>query len=190
VIRSGTRLECFFTDRKKGWNGRTRWLERRALADFPNVNFSDPRVKWGDMTGDGLQDIVLVHNGSLEYWPNLGYGNWGKRIHMRDSPHFPYGYDPKRILIGDVDGDGLADIVYVDDRKVMLWINHSGNEWSEQPMVIEGTPPVTDMDAVRLVDMLGSGISGVLWSSDLRLNTRKHMFFLDFTGGIKPYLLH
>jgi RHS repeat-associated protein len=190
AIRSGTRLECFFNDRRKGWNGRTRWLERRALADFPNVNFSDPRVKWGDMTGDGLQDIVLVYDGNVEYWPNLGHGNWGKRIHMRNSPRFPYGYDPKRILLGDVDGDGLVDIVYVDDRKVMLWINHSGNAWSERPTVIEGTPPVTDMDAVRLVDMLGSGISGVLWSSDASMTSHKRMFFLDFTGGIKPYLLH
>jgi RHS repeat-associated protein len=190
AIRSGPRLECFFNDRGKGWNGRTRWLERRALADFPNVNFSDPRVKWGDITGDGLQDIVLVYDGNVEYWPNLGHGNWGKRIHMRNSPHFPYGYDPRRILLGDVDGDGLADIVYVDDKRVMLWINHSGNEWSEHPMVIDGTPPVTDMDAVRLVDMLGSGIAGVLWSADATIHSRKHMFFLDFTGGIKPYLLH
>jgi hypothetical protein len=189
VIRSGTRLECFFHDRKKGWNGRTRWLERRALADFPNVNFSDPRVKWGDMTGDGLQDIVLVYDGNVEYWPNLGHGNWGKRIHMPNSPRFPYGYDPRRILIGDVDGDGAADLVYVDDTKVTLRINESGNGWSN-PITIVGTPPVTDMDAVLLVDMLGSGISGMLWSSDASVTSRKHMFFLDFTGGIKPYLLH
>ncbi|MGJ0483197.1 MAG: hypothetical protein ACR65R_01515 [Methylomicrobium sp.] len=59
----------------------------------------------------------------MEYWPNLGYGDWGRRISMRNSPRFPYGYDPRRILIGDIDGDGLADIVYVDDRKVLLWIN-------------------------------------------------------------------
>lgn len=188
AIRSGSRLECFFNDPKEGWK-ETRWVERRNIEDFPNINFSDPRVKWGDLSGDGLQDIVLVYDGNIEYWPNLGYGHWGKRISMRNSPRFRYGYDPRRILIGDVDGDGLADLVYVDDNQVILWINQSGNGWSD-PIVIKGTPSVTDMDAVRLVDLLGTGISGVLWSADLQQYGRNNLYFLDFTGGVKPYLLH
>lgn len=188
AIRSGTRLECYFNDPEEGWNG-TRHVERRVIEDFPNVPFSDPRVRWADMSGDGLQDIVLVYDGNVEYWPNLGRGNWGRRIHMHDSPRFPYGYDPRRILIGDVDGDGLADLVYVDHCKVLLWINQSGNGWSD-PVEIDGTPPVSDLTAVRLVDLLGTGINGVLWSTDANGLTRSRMFFLDFTGGLKPYLLH
>ncbi|MGL5942559.1 MAG: SpvB/TcaC N-terminal domain-containing protein [Waterburya sp.] len=188
AIRSGSRLECFFNDPKQGWK-ETRWVERRALKEFPNLNFSDPRVKWGDMSGDGLQDILLVHDGNVEYWSNLGYGNWGQRISMRNNPRFRYGYDPRRILVDDVDGDGLADIVYVDDRKVILWINQSGNSWSD-PIEIKGTPPVSDLDSVRLVDLLGTGIRGVLWSADANGLNRPNMFFLDFTGGVKPYLLN
>ena len=29
------------------------------------------------MTGDGLQDIVLLRNGNVAYWPNLGHGRFG-----------------------------------------------------------------------------------------------------------------
>ena len=153
------------------------------------MHFSDPRVRFADLSGDGLSDIVLLYDGNVEYWPNLGHGNWGKRVSMRNSPRFPFGYDPRRILVGDVDGDGLADLVYVDHGKVQLWINQSGNRWSD-PIEIDGTPPVSDVDAVRLVDLLGSGVSGVLWSTEATLSGRPHMFFLDFTGGVKPYLLH
>ena len=189
ALRSGTRFECFFNDPQLGWQ-ETRQVKRGDLAHFPNVNFSDPRVKWADMTGDGLQDIVLVHDRRVDYWPNLGYGRWGERVTLRNGPHFPHGYDPKRILIGDVDGDGVADLLYVDNGQVTLWINQSGNGFAD-PIVIRGTPAVTDLDSVRLVDLLGNGVAGVLWSAEAGVGwRRRHLFFLDFTGGIKPYLLH
>ncbi|MDT4331860.1 SpvB/TcaC N-terminal domain-containing protein [Methylomonas sp. MED-D] len=187
AIRSSNRLEVFFNDRNVGWQA-SRAVERQALERFPNVNFSDPRVKWGDFSGDGLQDIALIHDGNVSYWPNLGYGDWGARVAMAHSPRLPYGYDPKRILIDDIDGDGLADIVYVDDRKVLIWINQSGNRWSD-PIEITGTPAVTDIDAIRLVDLLGSGHRGLLWSRDADGSGRPPMYFLDFCGGVKPYLL-
>src|SRR5262249_31677676 len=102
VLRSGSRFECFFNDSdpQLAWQ-RTAFIERRDLDNFPNVNFSDPRIRLADMTGDGLQDIVAIHDGYIEYWPNLGHGRWGSRTRMRRSPRFPYGYNPQRILLGD-----------------------------------------------------------------------------------------
>ncbi|HLG75342.1 MAG TPA: FG-GAP-like repeat-containing protein, partial [Ktedonobacteraceae bacterium] len=163
ALRTGTRLECFFSDPIQGWND-VRAVPRRALDAFPNVNFSDPRIQLASMTGDTLQDIVFLSSGHVEYWPSLGYGNWGSRIIMANSPRFPYGYDPQRVLLGDVDGDGVADLVYVGDQQVSLWINQNGNSWSEE-IIIRGTPPAADANALRLADLLGTGVSGVLWSA-------------------------
>jgi RHS repeat-associated protein len=194
AIRSGTSLECIYNDPHEGWSRIVQVHRKSSLEDFPNVNFSDPRVKWGDMTGDNLQNIVLVYDGNIEYYPYYGYGKWGKRVHMRNSPRFreygyTFGYDPRRILLGDVDGDGCADIVYVGDRQVTLWINQNGNSWSG-PIEICGTPPITDLDSVRLVDLLGTGVSGVLWSADANGSGRPHLYFLDFTGCVKPYVMN
>lgn len=183
AIRSSNRLECYFQDPKHGWKV-TRFIERQG---FPDI--SDSRVKWGDMTGDGLQDVVLVLDGNIEYLPNLGYGNWGKPIRMQNCPKFPNGYNPRRILVGDLDGDGLSDIVYVDNTKITLWINQSGSGWSN-PIVITGTPRVSDEDSVRLIDLVGSGVSGILWTNDSSSSSQDNMFFLDLTGGSKPYLLN
>lgn len=67
ALRTSVRFECFFQDSHDGWN-RTLRVERKRIDTFPDVSFSDPRVKLADLTGDGLQDIVLVHDGNIEYW--------------------------------------------------------------------------------------------------------------------------
>jgi RHS repeat-associated protein len=187
ALRCGAALECFFSDPREGWRRAGR-AERRPIGLPPDISFSDPRLRLADMTGDGLQDIVLVADGNVEYWPNLGHGNWGARVSMRNGPRFPDGYNSRQILLGDVDGDGVADLVFVDHRRVLLWLNRGGNAWGE-PIVIDGTPPLVDADAIRLVDLYGTGVGGVLWSRDADDAVRPRAFFLDFTGGAKPYLL-
>jgi RHS repeat-associated protein len=194
ALRTGPKFELYYNDPDEGWT--TVELRDRVDADdFPNVSFDDPRVRLADLTGDGLQDILRVHDGSIEYWPYRGYGRWGRRVVMRNAPRFEdaaffpgVGFDPRRLLVGDVDGDGVADLVYVSSGHVSIWINQHGNGWSD-PIVVHGTPPVTDATAVRLADMLGHGTEGILWTYDFGAFPDSTYKFLDLTGGIKPYLL-
>ncbi|HEY3001767.1 MAG TPA: toxin TcdB middle/N-terminal domain-containing protein, partial [Kribbellaceae bacterium] len=186
ILRSGgTRLECWFNDP----DPRLAW-QRTASSNgiAPQVDLADHRVRLADMTGDGLQDIVLLRNGNVTYWPNLGHGHWGAPVTMRRSPRLPDGYDPRRVLLGDLDGDGAADLIYVDGGRVQLWGNQSGNTWTEEPITIRGTPSVADTDALQLSDLYGTGMAGLLLSRAADGSGRQ-LRFLDFTGGIKPYLL-
>jgi hypothetical protein len=129
----------------------------------------------------------LLRSGNVAYWPNLGHNRWGPMVTMRRAPRLPEGYDPRRLLLGDVDGDGTADLVYVDHGRVLVWGNRSGNGWTEAPVVITGTPDGADTDSVQLVDLRGTGMAGLLYG---RVGTgRPVMRYLDLTGGVKPYLL-
>ena len=141
------------------------------------------------MTGDGLQDLVLLRSGNLTYWPNLGYGRWGDPVRMRQAPRFPDGFDPRRVLLGDVDGDGLADLIYVDDGKVLLWGNQSGNAFTADPVTVYGTPRVVDTDAIQLADLHGTGMAGLLYTRPADTAGASGWRYLDLTGEVKPYLL-
>jgi RHS repeat-associated protein len=160
------------------------------LDTFPDVYFDDPagRVRLADMTGDGLQDIVLVHNGSIDYWPNLGYGRFGKRLTMANAPRFDLNFDPKRLFLADLNGNGCADLAYVDVDRVSFWFNQCGNRWSER-QIIAGTPRVSDVDSIQFADVFGTGTATLLWSYDFTGQLGGNYKALDFCGGIKPYVL-
>lgn len=167
-------------------------LRPLPAAPAPLTNFTDPRVRIADMTGDGLADIVLVHDGSIRYWPSLGRGRYGPPVEMTNAPHFTdalaypgSGFDPRRLLLGDITGKGPADAVYVGDGSVTIWLNPAGNGFGPAT-VIRGTPRVDISTDVRLADIDGLGIAGVLWSG---IGTNREWAFLDLTGGVKPFLL-
>src|SRR5262245_8663115 len=186
VVRSGSRLECFFNDA----DPRRAW-QRTTITDGPvsGIDLANPTIRLGDMTGDGLIDIVQLRNGNVAYWPNLGHGRFGSPVQMRTAPRLPDGFDPRRLLLGDVDGDGAADLVYVDDGRVLLWGNRSGNGWTPEPVVITGTPAVVDTDSLQLADLYGAGMAGLLWIRPANGSGDSGARFLDFSGGHKSGLL-
>jgi RHS repeat-associated protein len=192
ALRTGDQFELFYSDDGAAFN-RIQTLPRGG--DVPDVTFGDPRVFLADMTGTGLTDLVLVHDGNITYWPYQGYGSWGAKVVMKNAPQFPdaaaypgTGFDPRRLLLGDIDGDGCADIVYVGDGTLSVWVNQVGNSFTD-PVTIRGTPRVAGA-SIRLADMAGTGTAGVLWTYDLGSVRGSSYKFLDLTGGTKPYLLN
>ncbi len=163
---------------------------KHDLDAFPDVFFDDPagRVRLADISGGGLNDLVLLHNGRIDYWPNLGYGRFGRRMTMENAPHLDVDFDPKRLFLADLNGTGCADLVYVDFDRVHFWFNRSGNSWSDR-QTIRGTPPVSDVDSVQFADVFGTGTATLVWSYDFAFQPQGNYKALDFCGGVKPYVL-
>jgi len=153
----------------------------------PPVSLTDPHIYLGDMTGDGLTDIVRVMGGSVTYWPGRADGGWNVAINM--SPELPFSltYDPTRLNVVDVDGDGCADLLYVDANSITVWLNTGAGQLAD-PIVIPATPPAY-AGSYRVVDLLGAGTLGVLFQlPNVRAGVSRQAF-LDISGGVKPYLL-
>ena len=70
--------------------------------------FSDitQSIYLADMSGDGLIDLLRIRNGEVCYWPNLGFGNFGTKVTLQNSPIFDMSdmFDQRRIRLADIDG--------------------------------------------------------------------------------------
>ncbi len=158
----------------------------------PTLVFADgtQSIYLADLSGDGLTDLVRVRNGEVCYWPNLGYGRFGAKVTMDNSPWFdlPDQFDQKRVRLSDIDGSGTTDIIYLASDRVDIYRNESGNSWSVAESLTH-FPPVDNLSAVQVLDLLGNGTACLVWSSPLPGETRRPFRYIDLLGGQKPHLL-
>ena len=144
-----------------------------------------------DMTGDGLSDIVRIRNGEACYWPNRGYGRFGAKVAMDSAPSFdsPDLFDPARLRLGDINGSGTTDLIYLGRHRSTWWINQAGNSWSAAHRLATGFPTLDSLTQVDLADLMGIGTACLIWSSSRPQDEGRALRFVDLNGGVKPYLL-
>src|SRR5262249_36934219 len=143
-----------------------------------------------DMSGDGLHDLVRIRNDEIRYWPNLGYGRFGRSVTMDGAPVFdsPELFDPRRIRLADIDGSGVTDLVYLAADGVRLYFNRSGNSWSA-PFRLASFPPIDNLANITVTDLLGNGTACLVWSTPLPTDVRAPLQYVDLMGNEKPHLL-
>lgn len=148
-------------------------------------------IFFADMSGDGLQDIVRIRNGSVVYWPNLGYGRFGAKVTMGQAPTFnhPDLFAPGHIRLADLDGSGTTDIVYLGKNEFRYWLNLNGNSWSTPHSTINPFPWIDNLSAVSVIDLLGSGTGCVVWSSPLPKYVGQQIRYIDLMESRKPHLM-
>lgn len=153
------------------------------------IGSASESIHLADLSGDGLADIVRIRNGEICYWPNLGYGKFGAKVTMYHAPVFdaPDLFSPTRIRIADLDGTGLADILYLESGRVRYWRNLSGNAWSHATEV-PAFPKFDNLSSVQVTDFLGTGTACLVWSSPLPGEAHAPLRYVDLMGT-KPHLL-
>lgn len=179
--------------------GREGFLPARTVAKQtdeetgPHVVFAEARqtIFLADMTGDGLTDLVRIRNGEVCYWPNLGFGNFGAKIVMDNSPVFdhPDVFNPALIHLADIDGSGTPDIIYLGKDKFSCWMNLSGNGYDAVPFEIDTVPGLASSSHVDVVDLFGNGVQCIVFSSDLEKDAAAPLQVIDLMNGKKPHVM-
>ena len=157
----------------------------------PRLVFADETqsIYLADFSGDGLTDLARIRNGEVCYWPNLGYGRFGKKVSMDNAPSFDTldQFDQRRIRLADIDGSGITDILYLGTDGVQIYYNQSGNGWSAVSTLPQ-FPPIDNQVSVQVLDLLGTGTACLVWSSPLPGDAQRPMRYINLLSE-KPHLL-
>ncbi|WP_109833354.1 SpvB/TcaC N-terminal domain-containing protein, partial [Reichenbachiella versicolor] len=190
-----TEDRCFTYYRSLGKEGHEAARKTQRFFDEeqgPNIVFNDPEqtIYLADMSGDGLSDIVRIQNGSICYWPNKGHAHFGAKVTMDNSPYFDHKdiFNQSRIRLGDIDGTGTTDIIYIAAQEIRYYPNQSGNRFDD-PVIINQTLPTHSLATITTQDLLGNGTQCLVWSSPLSVETPPSIKYIDLMSGQKPYLI-
>ncbi|NOK15896.1 toxin TcdB middle/N-terminal domain-containing protein [Corallococcus carmarthensis] len=120
------------------------------------------RVELVDWNGDGLPDLIEIGTaGTARVWPNLG-GQWGR---PRNAGLVPQLAGPSaRAALLDMDGDGLADVVRIDEP--LRGFQPRRAQGFARPVAWENAPAVSlASPGCRLADFDGDGLIDLMWGN-------------------------
>ena len=143
-----------------------------------------------DMNGDRLLDLVYAAAGVLQYYPAIGFGEFGDRVVMSNAP--THIVNPDRLLIADVNGDGRSDMVNLSGT-LEVWLNQ-GLDPADHTRGVLASPFTVRSEllnafmAYRQADVNGNGSTDILWNTSF--NGRTQLAFADFSPGAQPNLLN
>lgn len=167
--------------------------------DIPidKARYQQELVTFATIFGDGVSHRVRISSGSVECWPSLGYGRFGKKVTLANAPIFTDSFDISRLFLADIDGSGTTDLAYVYPDRVEVFMNQSGNSFSSA-IVIRLPELFSSLDQISFTDILGNGTACLVFTKIAPVP--KHYYY-NFSGefklpdgtvkqSLKPYLLN
>ena len=144
-------------------------------------------LAFSDVLGSGQQHLIRIRHNEIKCWPNLGRGRLGKGFIFATLPFTYAEFEASRVLLGDLDGSGASDLLYVQPDQVLIFMNHSGNGLQSTPASLPWPEGVKHdrFSHASVSDLQGLGCSSLI----LTVNhpTPRHWRY-DFVSR-KPYLL-
>lgn len=177
VTGEGRQALVDFSGGTPGYHRRTEghdWDDFVPFASLPQLNWSDPNLRFVDLTGDGLSDLLLTADDGLTWYAGAGGAGFseerwvsapaseerGPRLVFADAEH--------SVHLADMTGDGLTDLVRIGNGEVAYWPNLGHGRFG--PKVTMAAAPVfdhpdhVDYRRIQLADVDGSAPTDIVYS--------------------------
>jgi len=154
-------------------NDTNTWDSFVPFRALPNVDLHDPNLRFVDLTGDGMADILITEDDAFTWYASLGETGFAaseRKLQAFDEEHGPrlVFADPEQsIYLADLSGDGLTDLVRVRNGEVCYWPNLGYGRFGAK-VTMDGAPwfdapDQFDQRRIRLADIDGSGVVDIIY---------------------------
>jgi RHS repeat-associated protein len=165
-----------FTPGAPGFYERTEaggWQPFRSFASWPDRFWPDPNLRFTDLTGNGLVDVLVTEDDCLTWHPGLAEAGFAAAIRVRTpaderaGPRVVFADPAQSIQLADLSGDGLADLVRIRNGEVCYWPNlgygRFGPKVTMDHAPVLDRPEAFDPRRVQLADTDGSGPADLVY---------------------------
>ena len=160
----------------RGYNERTDvpgWDSFNPFQHFPELETRNPNLKFVDIDGDGLADILVSEDEVFAWYRSWGRDGFGARQYARKpfdeelGPALIFADPAQTIFLADMTGDGLTDIVRIRNGEVCYWPNRGYGRFGAKIAMDNGpyfdAPDQFDPGRIRLADIDGCGTTDIIY---------------------------
>jgi RHS repeat-associated protein len=161
------------------------WEQFTAFRTLPNRDWNDPNLRFVDLNGDGLADVLVTEHAALTWHPSLGEQGFGPERRTPTSwddergPALVFADGEQAIHLADMSGDGIADLVRIRNGEICYWPNLGYGRFGAKvtmdgPPGVDGKPTHVwfdhsdrfDQRRLLLADVDGSGTTDIVYWGD------------------------
>ncbi|HYI11054.1 MAG TPA: SpvB/TcaC N-terminal domain-containing protein [Thermoanaerobaculia bacterium] len=149
------------------------WLPFRAFEQLPTDDPSDKKARLLDLDGDGKADLLIADDHVFRWYPSLGTRGYdaprfaSKTLDEERGPAMLFANGAEAIFTGDMNGDGLADVVRVRNGEVCYWPNQGYGRFGAKVSMRNAPqfdhPERFNPTRVQLADVTGTGAMDLIY---------------------------
>ena len=149
------------------------WKPFKSFQEWPNVDTRDPNTKFLDLDGDGRADLLISEDNVFVWYSSkgkLGYDDYRtarKTNGEEKGANIVFADGMQSIVLADMSGDGLMDIVRIRNSEIVYWPNLGYGKFGAK-VTMSNAPLFDNPDHfnsryVKLADLDGSGTTDIVY---------------------------